>query len=282
MNKAITVEKVCQSGYTLGSDGWCRQPGQGEYDGDRPRCPPGSVDTVDDKCAKVEPITCPAGQTFHLVYTSQFEGHIICVPNSVVLTPSNFDPTNPRNFPCASNELFSNTTNQCIPPASSPASPSPVNNMNLSEAEATYQTQLQDYETSITTALANRDVSKLPEIRAKAEAIQATLNKMIEELTYLKKETPNIRIQRDKLIANLQRIQKDYNAMLVNTDDLETLRRIRQQESGEARRELFMYIGFFLVLAIVILLFLIFMSPSQKKDMTTSTPNTPAISPALT
>jgi len=282
MNKAINVEKVCRPGYTLASDGWCKQPGN-ENEGHMPSCPPGSAETTNSKCAKLEPIVCPANQTFHFIYTSQFEGNLICVPNSVVLRPSNFDPSNPRNFPCASNEFFSNTTNQCIPPASSPASSSSaVNDMNLPEIEATYQKQLQDYETAITTALANKDASKLPEIRSKAEAIQATLNKMIEELTYLKKETPNIRMQRDNLIATLRRIQKDYNAMLVNTDDLETLRRIREQESGEAKRELFMYIGFFLVLAIVILLFLIFMSPSQKKDMATSSPNTPAMSPALT
>ena len=141
-----------------------------------------------------------------------------------------------------------------------------------------YQRQVADYEAMIGTALATNDASRLPEIRAKAEQIQTTLNKMIESMTYLKKETPSIQIERDKLLEKLRRIQQDYNAMSVNTDNLETLRRIRQQENEESRRQLFRYIAFFLLLACVLLIFLIVAGPQKNASIA----STPTMSPPLT
>jgi uncharacterized membrane protein YozB (DUF420 family) len=113
-----------------------------------------------------------------------------------------------------------------------------------------------------------------------SEGIQTTLNKMIENLTYLKKETPDLKAERDKLLADLRRIQQDYSAMLVNTDDLETLRRIRQQENGEAKRLLMMYLFAFLFVCTMLIIYLIYIGRKTPTSQTTAP--TPTMSPALT
>lgn len=129
-------------------------------------------------------------------------------------------------------------------------------------------------------SIRQNDPTKLPDLRTKSEAIQATLNKMIENLTYLKKETPDIRSQRDSLLEKLRRIQQDYSAMLVNTDDLETLRRIRQQEGGEAKRLLMMYLLAFLFVCTMLIIYLMY--TGRKTPTSQTTAPTPTMSPALT
>jgi hypothetical protein len=129
-------------------------------------------------------------------------------------------------------------------------------------------------------ALQTNAPSRVPGLRAKAESIQATLTKMVESLTFMKKETNDIRVQRDKLLEDMRRIQRDYSAMLVNTDDLETLRRIRQQESGEARRQLNLYLLAFLFVAMALLVYIVF--KGRKEDASSASAPTPTMSPALT
>jgi septal ring factor EnvC (AmiA/AmiB activator) len=124
------------------------------------------------------------------------------------------------------------------------------------------------------------DPARLPELKAKSEAIQNVLNKMIENLTYLKKETPDIKSERDSLLDKLRRIQRDYSAMLVNTDNLETLRRIRQQENGETRRLLLIYLMAFLFVSIMLIVYLIY--AGRKADTSQTAVATPTMSPALT
>lgn len=151
----------------------------------------------------------------------------------------------------------------------------------MDDLRKTYAAQMKEYDDLIATALANRDASMLPSIRDKATQIQATLNKMVETLTYLKKETPDLRTEREALLEKLRRVQRDYNVLVSNTDDLETLRRIRQEEGGEAKRQLYQYLLFFFVLAAGMVLYVLFMS-GQKKDSTPSSAATPAMSPPLT
>jgi hypothetical protein len=129
-------------------------------------------------------------------------------------------------------------------------------------------------------SIQRNDPSRLPELRTMSEGIQATLNKMIESLTYLKKETPDLKAERDKLLADLRRIQQDYSAMLVNTDDLETLRRIRQQENGEAKRLLMIYLFAFLFVCTMLILYLMYTGRKTPTSQTTAA--TPTTSPALT
>ncbi len=138
-----------------------------------------------------------------------------------------------------------------------------------------YDRQVKEYEALVQ----NGDASSVPKLRELNAAIAKTLNDMIEQLTFLKKETPTLKQERDELIRRLQQIQRDYNGLLVNTDQLETLRRIRQQEGGEANRQLYMYIGFFLLVVLGVLMYLMF-APHRKEStapMASMPPTTAAL-----
>jgi hypothetical protein len=158
-------------------------------------------------------------------------------------------------------------------------SPPPVN-PPFATNDATYQQQVAAYEAAMNASIERNDPSKLPELRTMSEGIQSTLNKMIENLTYLKKETPDIRSQRDSLLETLRRIQQDYSAMITNTDDLETLRRIRQQENGEARRMLLIYLMAFLFVCCMLLVYMVY--TGRKTPTSPTTAATPSMSPAFT
>ena len=143
-----------------------------------------------------------------------------------------------------------------------------------------YRQQVQAYDAAIQSALATNSPSRLPELRTMSEQIQVTLNKMIESLTYLKKETPDLKTERDKLLEDLRRIQRDYSGMLEATDDLETLRRIRQQENGEARRLLLLYLLAFIFLSVMLIVYIAY--TGRKTETTAMSAPTPTMSPALT
>ena len=150
----------------------------------------------------------------------------------------------------------------------------------MDELNRTYQQQVSEYETVMKESIASKDPSKLPELRAKSEAIQATLNKMVENLTYLRKDTPDVRTERDALLEKLRRIQRDYSAMVTNTDDMETLRRIREQENGDIKHQLKLYLMAFLFLAVMVLLYIVVFG--RKADTSPTATATPTMSPALT
>lgn len=150
----------------------------------------------------------------------------------------------------------------------------------MDSLNTTYQQQVAEYDAVMKASIQEKDPSKLTELRTKSEQIQATLNKMIENLTYLKKETPDIRAERDALLEKLRRIQRDYSEMIVNTDDLETLRRIREEEGGEAKRQLFLYLIAFLFMSVMLMVYLMFVG--RMKDTSATTVPTPTMSPALT
>lgn len=153
--------------------------------------------------------------------------------------------------------------------------------MNQFESlDSAYRKQVAAYEAAMQSSVRQKDPSKLAELRTMSEQIQATLNKMIENLTYLKKETPDIRAERDALLEKLRRIQRDYSEMIVNTDDLETLRRIRETEGGEARRQLLLYLAAFLFVCVMLIVYLMFVG--RKKETSATTVPTPTMSPALT
>lgn len=149
----------------------------------------------------------------------------------------------------------------------------------MDELKAKYERQLKEYDDAINQAIATQDSSKIDSLKQMNMALSNTLNEMIEKLTFLKKDTPELTQYRDQLVARLRQIQQDYNGLLVNTDTLETLRRIRQQESGEAKRELYWYMLFFLVVSVAMMLYLVFMT--QRKDMTAMSANIPPMTAAL-
>ncbi len=149
----------------------------------------------------------------------------------------------------------------------------------MDELKAKYERQLKEYDDAINLAISTQDASKIDSLKQMNMNLSKTLNEMIENLTFLKKETPELSKYRDELVGRLRQIQKDYNGLLVNTDTLETLRRIRQEESGEAKRELYWYLLFFLIISIVLILYLMFMT--QKKDMTAMSATSPPMTAAF-
>lgn len=149
----------------------------------------------------------------------------------------------------------------------------------MDELKVKYERQLKEYDDAINEAISTQDSSKIESLKQMNMALSKTLNDMIEKLTFLKKETPELVRYRDELVTRLRQIQMDYNGLLVNTDKLETLRRIRQQESGEAKRELYWYMIFFLVVSISMMLYLVFMT--QRKDMTAMSANSPPMTAAF-
>ena len=150
----------------------------------------------------------------------------------------------------------------------------------MDETQKLYAEQVREYERAIDTTIKTQDLSGLPRIRQLNTALGKTLNKMIEDMTFLKKDIPEIQQSRDELLERLRKIQKDYNGLHANTDQLETLRRIRQQESVESDRELYMYLLFFLIVALCIVLFVLFFS-GQKKDATATSANIPPTAATL-
>jgi hypothetical protein len=150
----------------------------------------------------------------------------------------------------------------------------------MDEVKKQYTDQLREYDRVIDDAIRRRDTSRLPRIRELNAALGKTLNKMIEDITYLKKDTPEIHRLRDELLERLRTIQKDYNGLLTNTDQMETLRRIRQQESRQSYRELYVYLFFFLFVALCIVLLVLFMS-GQKKEATAASASIPPMAATL-
>ena len=149
----------------------------------------------------------------------------------------------------------------------------------MDELRRKYEQQTKEYDELVNDAIARSDTSQVEKLRSMNVAIANTLNRMIEELTFLKKETPSIKKERDELLNRLTRIQLDYNGLLVTTDQLETLRRIRQQESTEANRQLYMYFGLFLVVSLAIVVYLMF--ASYRKDTIVPMASSPPTAAAL-
>jgi len=146
--------------------------------------------------------------------------------------------------------------------------------------QAKYTTQLAEYDALTAQAIQSDDVTAIPQIRAKNVQIAATLNEMITSLTFLKQNTTStVKQERDALIQKLVQIQNDYNSLNESKDTLETLRRIRQQVNYDAQSQLRLYLLFFLLFALCIVFYVMFMA--QKKDTTAASASTPPIIAAL-
>lgn len=297
VNDSDTKPSQCPEGSTEMSPGasMCLSPS-----GTKPKaCPSGysllpSADPMSNeppKCRKAATASCPAGSTLTTVFFGPTDNKLVCLKSTAPFytRPAPTSPDAP--WPCNANDggvpvfptesrgpptefkCYGSDTNQTT---SAPAAPASA----FSDLDNTYKRQVAAYEAVISQSIRANDPARIAELRKQSEEIQNTLNKMIENLTYLKKETPDIRSQRDSLLEKLRRIQRDYSAMLVNTDDLETLRRIREQENGEAHRQLLLYLMAFLFLTMVLLVYLMYVGRSAETTPTATA--IPTMSPALT
>lgn len=145
--------------------------------------------------------------------------------------------------------------------------------------KAKYVSQLAEYDTLSSQAIQSEDTTKIPKLRELNIKIAETLNQMIEKLTFLKQNTPDIKQERDIFIQKLGQIQRDYSGLIAATDTLETLRRIRQQASHDADSQLRLYLLFFLLFALCIVFYVLFMA--QRKDSTAPSASTPPMMAAL-
>lgn len=150
----------------------------------------------------------------------------------------------------------------------------------IQELEKQYTQQITEYTALVKDAVSTNDTTKVERIKQLNQSIAMTLDQMIAIITQAKQKNGNIEVYRDELVAKLQRIQKDYNGLLQNTDTLETLRRIRNQEEKEANGSLFWLIGGFIVLCILTLLAMMFFG-SQKTESATIMPMSPATTAPL-
>ena len=150
------------------------------------------------------------------------------------------------------------------------------------DSQAQYQTLANEYQALAEEALATP--AKLQENTEKMKTINASmagiLDKTIAEMTSAG-VSGTLAAQRDELIVKLQKIQRDYNGLLANTDKMETLRRIRGFQDDSWKRELRLYIIVFGILAGVLFLFLLFKKASQSVVTTNTAPMSAASTPAF-
>lgn len=150
----------------------------------------------------------------------------------------------------------------------------------MNDLRSKYLRKTAEYDAAVRQAFATKDVSQLPRIRQLNTEVTRLLDKMIEQMTFAKQETPVLVKERDILVKKLHRIQMDYNGLLVNTDTLETLRRIREQEGSAYQRDLYRYLVFFFVVCVGVLLMILFVKKGQA-DTTASSAAMPSMSPPL-
>ena len=134
-----------------------------------------------------------------------------------------------------------------------------------------------EYEDHVQQSIASEDIKPhAAKLKSLNSQIADVLHKMIE-ITAQSKQTQATDYRAD-LLQKLDRIQKDYNGLSQNTDQIETLRRIRANQIVDTNFNLY----FFLFLAICVLLLLLIFFRGQNSDSVTSMANRPAAMPAFT
>lgn len=121
----------------------------------------------------------------------------------------------------------------------------------MDELRKEYQALLQEYDTLIREGNVN-DYEQIKNLNVR---IAGVLEQMLTILAQQRDSINNTAEYRDSLVEKLKRIQLDYNGLLQTTDKLETLRRIRAQETDESKAVLLQY---FIALGVLIgLVFLV-------------------------
>ena len=144
--------------------------------------------------------------------------------------------------------------------------------------DPSFQALATQYETLANEALANpsKMQGNIEKMKAINTQMAAILDNAIRDMTATG-PTSDLVTQRDELVKKLVRIQKDYNGLLVNTDKLETLRRIRGFQETDWKSKLNIYIIALAVLSVLLALFILFrrqktLSTAMAPMSATSTP----------
>lgn len=160
------------------------------------------------------------------------------------------------------------TTNPPTPPTP-PAQP-----RTMAELKADYDAKSAEYSRLIDTAVTSGSTSSMDQIRQLNVELSSLLEQMISVSDPQRRSMPLVR---DELVERLRRIQLDYNGLLQNTDDLETLRRIRAQEEGGFWSVFYVHLGFLAAAFVAVVAVLIY----TRRATTTETTMSPAMSSDL-
>jgi NTP pyrophosphatase (non-canonical NTP hydrolase) len=141
------------------------------------------------------------------------------------------------------------------------------------------------YEDHVKQAMDTGDIQAHVEtLKTLNEQIADVLDQMIA-ITAKAKES-HATLARDDLMRKLDRIQKDYNGLAQSSDQLETLKRIRRDQTGTVNQFFWTYFWLFIVLCLFVLVMLFFKkaAPSvpQSNVNVMSTPRIADPTPALT
>lgn len=239
---------------------------------------------------KMQPVPgCPAGSTLESL-NIKGGGKRVCVkadaPSYLRPLPQ---PGPNAPWPCNGEDPFTvaspGTQAKCYGGSgssgtqTSPQSQAPPAGMDTLRTQ--YLSKSTEYDAAIQQALASNDSTMLTRIRQMNTDVGSLLDKMIEQLTFAKKETPALVKERDGLVEKLRRIQQDYNGLRANTDTLETLRRIREGETSTFKRDLYRYLALFFILCVGVLLLILFVKGGSQKDSTATSATTPRMTPPL-
>jgi len=129
--------------------------------------------------------------------------------------------------------------------------PDPTAAGNMADLESEYQRRKTIYDNLVASALATNDVSKLDAIARAKQGMSDTLSKMLALSA-----GSGTSAQQEELIRRVMEIQRDYNGLLVSTDKLETLRKIRQFQESRTGTDLKIYgLGFLIAgLALIVMM----------------------------
>jgi type III secretory pathway component EscV len=156
----------------------------------------------------------------------------------------------------------------------------------MDELNKKYQDLERQYKAAAENALAETNAQAINTEVNKLQAINIQIARVLEQMLTLvadvKNESGNLKIARDELTMKLTRIQRDYSDLNKETDRLETLRRIRQYEEVLADRSMYLYLGIFLGICLLLLLVILIKGYFQKKLASTPMPIPTSMTPPLT
>lgn len=142
----------------------------------------------------------------------------------------------------------------------------------MSELRIRYERLQQDYDTLMTTAIANNDASKLQELRRLNQEMSSVLSQLLGQ------SVQHNTGDEEELVKRLQQIQKDYNGLITATDDLETLRRIRAYEEDTSKKTLTGYLIALIVVALLVIgAMFVFQRALSTPTIASSPPSTSAL-----
>lgn len=142
-------------------------------------------------------------------------------------------------------ERMTNPAGNTAPPPPATTTPSPATGETPDSLRAKYNRLQQEYETLLQSP--SPDVSLL---RRKNFEMERTINELMEVQQQSSWQTNQGEI--DRLRDILRRIQRDYNGLAANTDQLETLRRIREGQENVGTKPMNAYIALFLASAVLL------------------------------